>query len=476
MGLQAPRLSLILVAVVFALSCFGFTLFVWKSFGGPTPLQAHGYRFHIVFGTEASQMTSNADVRISGVSVGKVVSVKRDPKGADVLVEVDPDYAPIPKDTRAIVRFKSLLGEAFIALTPGNRRASGRLRENGTLNARNLGEVQQVDQVLGAFDAPTRLAFTQFLRDSAKVLDGRSQDVNAALGNLGPTAVAASDLLDTLDRQKGSLQTLIRDSGVALRAASARQGDLRSLIRAGNLVFGATASQSDNLTQTVKAFPPFLRETREALREIDRAAVEALPTLRALRPAIPLIKPALVQTRRLAPELRKTFDALDPVVTAGRDGLPDLNRILKNLQPTLKVLNVAGRELIPIADYLGRYRNDAIGAISRLASAVNFQVRTSDGTRQHVLRALLHISDETPTSASQRLRENRHNAYPLPNALTRVATRLQALDCRNTGNPQSIPPLTQRSQPCEVAPKFDFRGELRAYPHVKLAPRNARSR
>ena len=44
MGLKAPKLSLILIACVFALSCFGFTLFVWKTFGGPTPLEAHGYR------------------------------------------------------------------------------------------------------------------------------------------------------------------------------------------------------------------------------------------------------------------------------------------------------------------------------------------------------------------------------------------------------------------------------------------------
>src|SRR3954451_21003576 len=104
MGLPAPKLRLILVAAVFALSCFGFTLFVWKSFGGPTPFEAHGYRFHIIFGTEASQMTSNADVRIAGVSVGTVISVKRDPNGANVLVEMDPAYAPIHRDTRAIVR------------------------------------------------------------------------------------------------------------------------------------------------------------------------------------------------------------------------------------------------------------------------------------------------------------------------------------------------------------------------------------
>src|SRR3954451_18859465 len=118
MGLKAPKLSLILIAVAFALSCFGFTLFVWKSFGGTTPFNAHGYEVHILFGSEASQLSPNADVRISGVRVGKVISVVRRGLGADALVEIDEKYAPLPKDTLAIVRFKTLLGETFVGLTP----------------------------------------------------------------------------------------------------------------------------------------------------------------------------------------------------------------------------------------------------------------------------------------------------------------------------------------------------------------------
>jgi phospholipid/cholesterol/gamma-HCH transport system substrate-binding protein len=470
MGLKAPKLSLIMLAAAFALSCFGFTLFVWKSFGGPTPFQAHGYRFHIVFGSEASQMTTNADVRISGVSVGKVIEVQRRGTGADVLVEMDSEYAPVPRDTQAIVRFKSLLGEAFVALTPGSKDAPD-LAENGTLPAGNIGDVQQVDEVLGAFDAPTRLAFTQFLRDTAKVLDHRASDVNAALGHLAPTAESASELLTTLDRQKRSLQTLISDSAVALRSVSDRQDDLRSLIDAGNQVFDATASSNRFLTETVRSLPQFLRETRGALADIDEVALVARPTLAALRPAVPLVKPALLETARLAPLLRDTFDELDPVVTAARDGLPALNRTLLSARPALKTLYVAARELIPVADYLRIYQRDIISSVGKIAAAVNYPVTTADGTTQHILRAMLIINDESPTNAPQRQRENRHNAYPLPEALRRLAAgqTLQAMDCRNVGNPQTVPIIGQASPPCQVAPKLRFRGQVSSYPHVRLA-------
>jgi virulence factor Mce-like protein len=471
MGLKAPKLSLILVAAAFALSCFGFTLFVWKSFGGATPFEAHGYRFHIVFGSEASQMTTNADVRIAGVSVGKVITVKRQGDGADVLVEMDSEYAPVPRDTRAIVRFKSLLGEAFVALTPGDRDAPD-LRENATLDARNIGKVQQIDEVLGAFDAPTRLAFTQFLRDTAKVLDHRSKDINDALGNLAPTSEAVADLLTTLDRQKGAVQSLVADSTTTLRAISARQEDLRSLIRAGNEVFGATAAESQALTETVRAFPPFLRETRAALSDIDAVVVEAAPILRELRPAVPLLRPALVEGGRLAPVLRRTFDLLDPVITEAGRGLPALDSILKATHPALKVLYVAGRELIPVADYLRRYRTDVVASIAKVAAAVNFPVTTSDGGIQRILRSMFIITDETPTNRSERLGSNRHNAYPLPGELARVGNGgVRALDCRNVNNAQSVPVIGQPSPPCVVAPKFSFRGQLRSYPHVALAPK-----
>src|SRR4051794_37655373 len=177
MGLKAPKLSLILVAVVFALSCFGFTLFVWKSFGGPTPLEAHGYRFHILFGSEASQLTPNADVRISGVNVGKVISVRRRGLAADALVEMQNRFSPVPRDTRAIIRFKTLLGETFVELSPGTR-GTPKLAENATLPRANVAPVQQVDRVLASFDAPTRAAFKLFLQRTAKALGGRGPDLN----------------------------------------------------------------------------------------------------------------------------------------------------------------------------------------------------------------------------------------------------------------------------------------------------------
>ena len=75
MNKQVPSVGKILVMVGFALSCFGLLLFLWLAFGGPTPLKPKGYRFKVSFG-EATQLAHEADVRISGVPVGKVKDIE----------------------------------------------------------------------------------------------------------------------------------------------------------------------------------------------------------------------------------------------------------------------------------------------------------------------------------------------------------------------------------------------------------------
>ena len=74
---DAPSFGKIAAMVLFALSCFGLLLFLWLAFGGPVPLKPKGYRFHTSF-AEAGQLALEADVRISGVPVGKVKTITPD--------------------------------------------------------------------------------------------------------------------------------------------------------------------------------------------------------------------------------------------------------------------------------------------------------------------------------------------------------------------------------------------------------------
>jgi ABC-type transporter Mla subunit MlaD len=244
-----------------------------------------------------------------------------------------------------------------------------------------------------------------------------------------------------------------------------RAHDLQTIINAGNQVFETTAARNTEITRTIRAFPPFLRTTREALAVIDAAAKDIEPTLRAIRPVIPLFGPALAATNRLAPELDRTFSAAVPFLAAAQRGFPALTRILNVSQPALKVLYVAGRELIPIADYLKLMRQDIVSAAAKTGSATEGTM--PDGSQQ-ILRSIIPVSEETLVAAAARLPSNRHNPYLAPNALNSLASGLKAYDCNNLGNPQTVPVAGTAPATCTVQGPYKFRGLSRYFPRVEL--------
>src|SRR5215218_4051463 len=140
---QAPSVGRILVAVGFTLSCFALLLFLWVTFGGPVPFKPASYRFTADF-PEAITLQKEADVRIGGVSVGKVKELSLAPEDechsdpttcntTRATIEIDPQYAPISSDAEAILRQKTLLGETYVELTTGSQVEPG--EDAGDVNA-----------------------------------------------------------------------------------------------------------------------------------------------------------------------------------------------------------------------------------------------------------------------------------------------------------------------------------------------------
>src|SRR3954452_16866699 len=141
---------------VFALSCFGILLFLWISFGGSVPLKANKYELRVSF-PEATTLAEQADVRIAGVSVGKVRKKDLD-RGANrtrVLLDIDHRYAPLPKDTRAILRQKTLLGETFVELSPGDPH-KGTLPDHAILANAQVEPTVELDEILRTFNPQTK--------------------------------------------------------------------------------------------------------------------------------------------------------------------------------------------------------------------------------------------------------------------------------------------------------------------------------
>jgi len=446
---QAPTPARLITMAVFALSCFGLLLFLWMSFGGTVPLAPKGYRFTADFRSAVS-LSQQADVRISGVNVGKVVKLERAIGRTRATIELRPKYAPLPADSQAILRSKTLLGETYVSLTPGNRHGP-KVPDGGALPERDVKTQIELDEVLRAFDQPTRKALHRWVTSMDASLRGRSRDLSDALGNVGPTAEGGADLLTILDSQHAAVRHLVGDTGRVFAAIGSRQGDVQGLIASGNQLFAATARRDRALSQTIAALPPFMEQTRSTLRTAKAVSGEADPVLRALEPVAPLVRPALTDTAALAPDAERLLRRTDPVITLSATALPAATQLLNQAGPLVDALLPISEDLVPVARYLYSQRDQVIAAQANTPAVLNATAPGQDGDPLHYLRAITYFSPEGFVGWPHRFRDNRRNPYLADRGLedVRPGSAIKSSDCDNKGNAQPFP-YPEAPPPCVV--------------------------
>jgi ABC-type transporter Mla subunit MlaD len=435
---QAPTLGRLAAMAGFALSCFGLLLFLWLAFGGPIPLKPKGYRFHASFG-EATQLAKEADVRISGVSVGKVKDITTTPGGRSLtVIQLDSRYAPLPKDARAILRQKTLLGETYVELTPGHR-SSGYLPENGTLPASQVSDTVELDELLSTFDAKTREAFQEWLQGQAAGLQGQGKNLNSALGNLAPFAIDTNTLLRILKAQGTDVRGIVNGTGDVFNALTARDDQLASLIRNSNAVFQTTAQQDEDLQALFKALPTFEKESTETVKRLDAFARNTDPLVTQLRPFARELSPTLKELQGLAPDLNAFFRDLDPLVDASEKGLPAVQSFLDQLAPFLGELDAPLAQLNPVLSFVGQYPRELNAFFANVAAATQATAPSGDSPPIHYLRTLNPITAENLAIYPRRLPTNRPNPYQHPNAFDQLAQGLYSYETRQCLDGRGLP-------------------------------------
>ncbi|MEA2330032.1 MAG: phospholipid/cholesterol/gamma-HCH transport system substrate-binding protein, partial [Thermoleophilaceae bacterium] len=422
---EAPSAGKMAAMIAFALSCVAILLYLWLVFGGSVPLRPEGYRFEVKF-PEATQLAQEADVRISGVNVGKVKKKVADRESGltNTVLELNVKYAPIPADTRAILRQKTLLGETYVELTPGDR-SGKRLPDGGTLDAGQVSPTVELDEIFRTFDPRTRRAFSDWMADQGRAVGNGGKALNDALGSLAPFSEDVGDTLRILDEQSEATRGVVRDTGAVFEALSERQGQLRGLVSNSNRVFRATAERNRELADAFVVFPTFLRETRATTRRLSTFAKDTDPLVSQLRPFARQFSPTLVQLKGLAPDLKGLLRDIGPLVSVSRRGLPALQRSLDDTKPLLARLDPFLRDLQPVFDYLGLYKRE-LTAFFANASAVTQATDPSTITPQPLsyLRTTNPLNPEVLAAYDERISTNRSNPYPEPGGYSQLAQGL----------------------------------------------------
>jgi phospholipid/cholesterol/gamma-HCH transport system substrate-binding protein len=480
MQTRTPGPAQVLTMVLFALSCFGLLLFLWLSFGGPVPLKPKGYRVQVAF-PEATQLGLEADVRVAGVSVGKVRQKELDPAGNRTLatLELDRRYAPIRSDAKAILRQKTLLGETYVELTPG--KSQKMLPEDGRLANAQVAPTVELDEIFSALDPKTREAFRTWQQDLAKQIEGHGRDLNDALGSLPRFVADGADLMQVLDTQQGALRRMVRNTGVVFNALGERQDQLRNLVTGSGRVFDATASQNEALGEAIQIFPTFLDESKATLARLETFSKDTHPLVRDLTPVARDLQPTLRSTRELAPDLRRFFNDLDPLITVSKRGLPALRDTLDGAKPLLSELGPFLGQLNPILGWLELHQHTISDFFTDGGAAVADTTSTATpGALGHYLRQFGPVGAETAAVWPERLPSNRGNSYlpPLGIALRETLEKgmLPSFDCNNTGGEVPKKTGTGGAPACFVAPPPKFQGKADHFTRIEPGSKNGASR
>jgi phospholipid/cholesterol/gamma-HCH transport system substrate-binding protein len=480
---QTPSIGRIVAMVVFTLSVFGLLMFLWLAFGGPIPLKPEGYRMEVHF-PEAATLAVEADVRMAGVNVGKVKKKALDKRGArtNVEIEIQNKYAPIPKDTKAILRQKTLLGETYVELAQGHK-PSGMLEDGGTLPNQQVEPTVELDEIFSAFDHDTRAAFQQWVRELAKAIHGghnRSQDLNDAFGNLAGFSTDGAKLLSTLDDQETAVHRLIKNTGVVFGAINERQGALRQLIVNSGHTFEATASRDEALAETFRIFPTFLDESKATQARLERFSRNTHPLVNDLKGPADDLGPTVHDLGRLSPHLTKLFRDLEPLIRASRTGVPALQRVLKGVRPVLDAAHVFFPELNPILSYFNFRQVTIAGFLSNAGpDLAGFWGDKDRGQEQ--IGILGDPRNFQPFPTGEHPVWERGNSYYQPNALQRgIALGItESFNCNSVGgerrDPDDATGFGQDSEdkipPCFTVPGSLYNGQKFVKPERGVAPK-----
>jgi phospholipid/cholesterol/gamma-HCH transport system substrate-binding protein len=214
-----------------------------------------------------------SDVRILGVPVGKVETVR--PTGTDVTVKMwyDAKYK-VPKDAKAVIVSPAIVGDRFVQLTPVYR-GGPTLPDRAKLGPRSTSTPLELDQIFASIDdlsvalgpegANKSGALTKLLDTTAANFAGQGDQLHETLENLGKLTGTLDDNKDELfgtARQIERFVSTLAENDTTVRrfnSSLASAADLLSDERAD------LAAALKNLGTALQDVSGFVRENREAL-------------------------------------------------------------------------------------------------------------------------------------------------------------------------------------------------------------------
>lgn len=314
----------------------------------------HGYQLHAVF-SSAINVHSKSPVRIAGVDVGQVSSIKREGATGIVTMEIENKGLPIHSDATLKIRPRIFLeGNWFVEMQPGSPSAPT-LSSGATIPITQTADPVQLDQVLSALNTDTRANLQKFLiyygegltrkpeaaENAEQLPEVRGINAAEALNKtyrISPPALRGGAIINQAiaGTEEHDFSKLIAGIGKVTSALNVHEQELGELISNFNTFFSAFALQSAALHATVAELPSTLGNIRRGLAALD----SSFPPTRAFAHAIlPGVRSTDETVKAALPFIEQTKASLAPT---------ELGGVAKGLDAAAPSLAKLSSEQVPV--------------------------------------------------------------------------------------------------------------------------------
>ncbi len=302
-----------------------------------------GYKIQGSFAAAGQGLISGSDVKVRGVNIGEVSSIELVENRALVTMRID-DGRHIPVDASAVIRPKTLFGEKFVDVIPGDAELTGPYLADADVDLESCpSDLPCITETLGGFELERVLA------DTYPIL----QAIDPA-----ELAVVLDELANSGDGLGGTIN--------------------RSIVNAATLNELAASNDAE--------FRQFTSDLALLAEELDVLAPELLRGARDLNVALPSLNAradqldeALVQLGRLSGDLADLLE----------NNVEFTENALTNGSKSLQILFDKRGKLQPLLIGLEQYT-------STLAEAI--RIEAEDGTLMAAVKALVSVQETLGTS------------------------------------------------------------------------------
>ncbi|MEH3032751.1 MAG: MCE family protein [Aeromicrobium erythreum] len=300
-------------------------------------IQLGGSREYKALFTDATGVTKGDDVRIAGVSVGAVKSVKvveRDK--AEVTFSVR-SQTPLTQDTTVQIRFRNLVGQRYLALAKNAEGSTATQRPGSTIPLDRTTEALDLNALLNGFKP---------------VFQALSPD---------DTNKLAFEIVQTLQGEGGNVENLLARTASLTRTLADRDELIGDVVTNLSETLDTIGSRDRQLTRTIDTLQQFITGLKD-----DRGAI--LDSIDGVSQLSDETASLLVQGR---PDLTKD--------------VKQLNRLTKNLSKPKNLDTVEDAvQILPI-------KLSKLGTLASTGGLFNFYACTLDVRIEDLPEALQQV-------------------------------------------------------------------------------------